>query len=328
MQKELMQALETLEAIYFFTQSLEGQALKDIASMRAGYGRLDRQGKREVFKAVQGDVTLLRGHYGAKAPNPWFRRLLREARAEADKGYHYIPKYRIDSLMFRQYEQVFPRWPHVKLHDMVVFDARTNKRLNQIFSLEGAVYRDARFCFDRAAEIYNLKGDFRKRSIEDQLNLISYIRASGALIYHFLEAYLNGLAFDCFVLHHDSIPIEEHDMLGEWDSARKQRRFVSFEKKVFKYPTIVAKAERKKLDLSGCQSAHLVVNDGKELRDALTHPSPYVDPATGELKKIMLLTRVNFPLVESIFSAAREYVLTVERGLGKNPTDTVPWLER
>jgi hypothetical protein len=326
MKKEWFEAVETLEALYFFTQSLEGQALTDVTRMRECYQALPKGDRAKIFKAIVKDIRTLRDLYGAVATNAYFRGLLRDARAQAEKGYVYISKMEIDSRLFRHYEKVFPRWPHVKEHHLVVFDSKTSRSTRQIFPLEGAMYEDASALLKLAQEAHAGVDDFRKRADQQQLKLLAYLRSAVVLAFHFLEAYLNGIAYDCFQVHHNSLPLDDHDQLAEWDSAKKQRRFVAFERKLFRYPVIIGKVKGKVADLSGCKAAHFLAGEGKEPRDALTHPSPYPDPRTGLLTKTTLVTGLRLQLVESVFAAAKDHVVTVEKALGGDPAQTVPWL--
>jgi hypothetical protein len=328
MKKEWFQAVDTLEALYFFTQSLEGQPLADVAGMREHYHDLAKGRRARVFKAILKDIRTLRDLYGAIAPNAYFRELLSAARAQAEEGYVYISKMDIESRLFSHYEKVFPRWPHVKEHHLVVFDPKTNRNTRQIFSLEAAMYEDAFALLKLGREAHAGVVDFRKRTDQEQMKFLACLRPAAVLIFHFLEAYLNGIAYDCFQTYHNSLPLDDHDQLAEWDSAKKQRRFVAFEKKVFRYPVIIGNAKGKAVDLSGCKSAHFLAGDAKELRDALTHPSPYDDPKTKEPRKTTLIARLRLELVESVFAAARDYVITVEKALGGDPALTVPWLAR
>lgn len=326
MKKKYFQTLEALEALYFFTQSLEGQALNDITKMRIGYALLKKKDRASMLKAIQRDVELLRNHYGAIAPNRVFRSLLAEARKAGTRGYVYIPKWFIDDHLFRNYEKVFPRWPHVKLHAYVIFDALTNKSRHQILELGGAAFRDASTLLKRCREAHRGKTDFRSRTDEEQLELLAYLRAAVSAIFQFLEAYLNGLAYDCFQSHHDELPIDEHDLLAEWNSKKKRQRFVGFETKLFAYPAIAAKMEGNSLDMGLSPAARFIMTEGKKMRDALTHPSPYVDPKTRIAEKLTLIATVNLPFAEQLFKAAKGYVLRVEKRLGKDPKKTVPWL--
>ena len=139
------------------------------------------------------------------------------------------------------------------------------------------------------------------------------------MIFNFLEAYLNGLAYDCFHTHHNKLPIRDHDLLAEWDSQKKQTRLVSFDVKIFKYPRVVGRSDGRDLDLGDRKAAHFLAQQGKTLRDAVVHPSAFVHPWTGNPEKLHQITSLNYALIEQLFQAAKEYVETVEQRLGYDP---------
>jgi hypothetical protein len=143
---------------------------------------------------------------------------------------------------------------------------------------------------------------------------------------NFVEAYLHGLAYDCFHSHHDDLPIEDHDLFAEWDSQKKRRRFVDFREKVFKYPVIVGRTRNMKVDLSGCKPAHGLIEHAKEFRDALVHPSPFIDPKTGHQSKFMIQVGVNSGIAAMVMDDAIAYAMSVEKAIGNEPQQTVPWL--
>jgi hypothetical protein len=101
---------------------------------------------------------------------------------------------------------------------------------------------------------------------------------------------------------------------------------VPTDRKIFQYPSIFAKHAGAKMDLSDCKAAHFLANDAKELRDALTHPSPHMDSASKTLKKIRLVTSVTLETTENVHEASKEYTLVVERALFGKAEETVPWL--
>jgi hypothetical protein len=120
--------------------------------------------------------------------------------------------------------------------------------------------------------------------------------------------------------------VADHDFLGEWDSTKKRRKFVSFDQKVFRYPVVVANAVGRQLDLSGLRPAHRIVQDGKEVRDAITHPSAHFDPTTRDQKKMALLAGLTLTGMESLYQDISEYVLFVERGIGHDANQSATWL--
>lgn len=198
--------------------------------------------------------------------------------------------------------------------------------LKYIIEIEGLLFNDVRLLLGKAREAHKNIEEFRQRTLKDQENLQGYLRAVVTAIFHFIEAYLNGLAYDCFQLHHGQLSIDDHDLLGEWNSDQKRIRYISFNKKLFTYPVIVAGVEGMQVDVSNCEPANLLATEGKRVRDAFTHPSYYIDPKTGFQERLHFLTGANLSLVELIFNAAKEYVTFVEVSLGRDPRQSAPWL--
>lgn len=324
MREEYFEALETLEALYFITQNLEGEALKGITDMRAGFDRLEDEARAGAFEAIRKDIVFFRERYGAIASDEEYRNLLREARGRV--GYAYLSKLNIDRHWFQHYEKVFPRWPHVPLHGFVVFDGQTNRSLRQIFTLEDALFGDALFFLKRARRLQKGISDFRKRDPKEHRALLAYSRAAINATFHFLEAYLSGLAYDCFMQFHNDLCIEDHDLLAEWNTNKNRIQYVRFENKLFAYPHVVARVHGRELNVSGLDAARKLAEEGKQIRDALTHPSPYVNPKSGEHRKIFWVTGVGLEAAKQLFNAAKEYALAVEKGVGRDPEKTIPWI--
>jgi len=323
MTKELLDALETFEALVFFTQELEGRNQEYLAAVRAQSDNISHTDQSRLLSTVLLEIEALRERFDIIAPDEDFRKLYRDARTQP--GYSYLPKLYIDRYLCRGFERVFARWPHVPAHALVIYDGKTDRSLKQIFTLEGALFRDVTFLLERASEIQKGVEDFRTRSTDDQFALLSYSRAAVTMTFHFLEAYLNGLAYDCFMLHHDGLALDDHDLLAEWNSRKKRQKYVSFETKLFAYPRLVAKTYGLTLDVSGLPSAKLLAEEGKKIRDALVHPSPYVDARTGHHEKIYWVTGTGFEAARQLVDAAKTYVLAVEQGVGKDPSKTMPW---
>lgn len=326
MNEEILRLAELLEALRFLTQSLDSQWLDKLNAVRSRLDSFDRSSRIGLRKSLRAEIAMLRRHYGAFASDDRLVALLREARA--NPGYVYLPKLTIERDLFRHYHKVFPRWPHIPLHALVIFDGRTNRPMNQVFLAESLFFSDAKYLIEQARRFH--KGietmEFRRRSPEDQTNMLTYVRSAVGALYHSLEAYLNGLAYDCFTAYHDDLQIEEHDILAEWSSKKKRRSFVQFERKLHEYPSIVARTLGRSLDMSASEAAKLLSGYGKDVRDALTHPSSFINPATRTQTKIWHVASLNLDATELILQKVREYILAVESGLGRRPEKTVPWL--
>jgi len=272
---------------------------------------------KKLLHELAKEIKDIRAQASAIAEDGEYRELLATARKQS--GRSYLSKLFIDARLFSHYERVFIRWPHIKPHALVVFDTTTMEDLMYVLEVEGSLFNDIRLLLAKSQEAHKGIENFRDRAPKDQKNLQTYLRTVVTAVFHFIEAYLNGLAYDCFQLHHGQLDIEDHDLLGEWDSDRNRTRYVPFNKKLFRYPVVVGRAEGKRIDPSGCKAAHILATDGKRLRDALTHPSYYIDPKTQSQQKLHFMTGVNLLLVEQLFEAAKEYVGFVESSLGKDP---------
>ena len=322
---EIDEALETLEALYFFTQGLKGEAAAHLDKARAIYGLLLTPGYPKFLADIRRDIAMLREHFGALRPDEFFRTILRESRAAEGKGLVYIGKLRIVRDIFSRYENSVVRWPHVKLQSFVVYDPQVGF-LNQMFELDGQLFHDAQFMLYKARPAQGDAKSQRDLAPGRHRLLHTLLRGVVSALFTFIEAYLNGIAFDCFQTHHDDLELDDHDFLGEWNSAKKQRKFVKFDDKVFGYPKLIAKIGGREIDLSGFKPAHRIIKDGKDIRDAITHPSAQYDPELLTQKKLTLLAGLRLPEMESLYIDMCEYVKFVEEGIGNDPKQSEPWL--
>ena len=324
--QKLLEAADSLEALAFLVQDLNANLLSHLTLTRNRLLQLSKAQRKDLLKALEEEIRILRSNFGALASNSWFREMYTDFRSRLQ--YSYISKLNIDQKMFRFYDKVFPRWRHMKEHALVVFDGKTNSTTGQVYEIEDALYQDATLLLRHAREMHEGIKDFRARSRERQLRLFSYLRSATMALFGFLEAYLNGLAFDCFHLHQTSLPMKTRDLLSEWNSKQQRRSFVPFHKKVFRYPAIIAKLYGKELDLSSCTPARRIGEKGKMLRDALAHPSPFTDIDAATPAKLPLVMTLDIIFIEELHLDSRNYVETVERGIGKDPQQSAPWLYR
>jgi len=323
---EVATALETLEALYFFTQGVKDESAAHLEKIRAIYEYLLPSGYPKLVDDLNRDIQGIRDHYGALAPDDFYRSLLREAHDADGKGLVYISKLRLARELFSRYENAIVRWPHIKLHSFVIFEPKVGFQ-NAMFEIDGQLFHDAQFLLYKARAAQGTATSQRELPYTRHRALHTLLRSIVSALFTFVEAYLNGIAFDCFQAHHDDLELDDHDFLGEWNSAKKQRKFVKFDDKVFGYPRVIAKAKGlPTVDLSGFQPAHRIIQDGKELRDAITHPSAQYDPHDRTQKKMTLLAGLKLPEMEALYQDICAYVQFVEEVIGYEPKESVPWL--
>jgi hypothetical protein len=326
MNEEVATALETLEALYFFTQGVKEDSAAHLEKIRAIYSYLLPSGYPKLIADLNGDIKGIREHYGAIASDEFYRTLLREARDADGKGVIYLSKLRIVRDLFSRYENSIVRWPHIKLHSFVVFEPKVGFQ-NGMFEIDGQLFHDAQFMLHKAREAHGAVKSQRELAPTRHRVLHTLLRSIVTALFTFMEAYLNGIAFDCFQTHHDELELDDHDFLGEWNSAKNQRKFVKFDDKVFGYPRVIAKVKGlPEADLSGFKPAHRIIKDGKEIRDAITHPSAQYDPEDRTQKKMTLLAGLRLVEMEALYQDMCAYVEFVEKAIGYDTKQSVPWL--
>jgi hypothetical protein len=320
---EVRSHVETLEAIYFLVQHLDENSSR-LRRILLALPDLSRANRLDLRDELRGELRWVNDEVGGFAPGREYRELYKKIREY--EGYYYLDKIFVEKRLFTGYARVFPRWPHMKEHAAIIFDGKQEKGLGQVFELEGQCLRDARGLLKRAVDAEKGISDFRKRAHEDQTEVLMFARSALLAAMTFVEAYLHGVAYDCFHRYHDKLPIEDHDLLAEWNSVKKRRSFVDFKDKVFSYPVIVARARGLTVDLSGLKPAHALIDYAKEFRDALVHPSQFVDPKTGDQSKFMVLVGVNARIARMVVDDATAYAEAVEKAIGNDPRLSAPWL--
>ena len=142
----------------------------------------------------------------------------------AGDGYVCLSKRHIER-GFENYAWVFPRWPHIPGHACVQFDSNVDgESPRKIFLAEQMLFSDVRLLWSHIARLSSDGKTWKMREDALQQDLSSYMRLVAAAIYHFLEAYLNGIAYNCFQDFHDSLDIADHDMLAEWNHHTRRTR--------------------------------------------------------------------------------------------------------
>jgi len=69
-----------------------------------------------------------------------------------------------------------------------------------------------------------------------------------------------------------------------------------------------------------------LLTEGRAIRDALTHPSPYGNRSTNDPSKTERLLTTNANQLKQLFESAMIYVKRTEESLGHDPSKSVPWL--
>ncbi len=326
MREELIRAVERLHNLYYLTQNLRDEGRQFIGRLRKLAAAIPDGEVHAVLADVQAECTHYKKLVGCRLSDEEIDKAIKWLTAQGD-GYVSLPKWHIEK-GFDNFAFVFPRWPHMPLHAYVQFNSNVeNESPCKIFVAEERLFRDVKLLWRQINQLVNDGQTFRTRNEADQQDLSSYLRIMVGVIYNFLEAYLNGLAFDCFREFHDKLALEDHDLIAEWDSTNRRARFVSFERKLKEYPKVCGKYRGKEVDFQADPNVQYLVGEGKQLRDSLTHPSPYINFESEKPPKMQMIAGVTYEQVKKLLFAAIEYVSKVEVVIGHEITKSVPWLK-
>jgi hypothetical protein len=325
---ELQKQVDTLRKIYFLCQNLRGEGREHIRQLDEAILRLPERYVPQLTEAVKKDIEWAKSEFGCRLTNDQINTvvasLLSQGAISTNIG---IPKWFIDAAWFANYSRAFPRWPHIPNHAFVYFQNRLEEDSPySLFVTDEMIFRDITLLWRQITAILSDGKNPKTREREKQHNLSSYMRTIVGTTYHFVEAYLNGIAYDCFHIHHNRLPIEDHDLLCEWDSERKRERFVSFNTKAQKYPVLCAKYQGNEITFAPDADMNYLTNEGKELRDALTHPSPYRNHDSNNPSKSQLIMGLTSDQIKRLLGAATAYVYRVEITLRRDPSQSIPWL--
>jgi len=217
----LRETLATLKNLYYLAQNLRGEGRSFIQDMERLVEEVNECDIPNLLRNVEASKGEFKEWVGCILPDAEINRAVVQMTTLGD-GYASFPKWHIEK-GFTKYESVFPRWPHVPLHGYVQFDSNIdNPSPYRIFLLEERIFRDVNMLWKKISELTSDGKDIRTREHTAQQDLSSYLRIITGTIFDFLEAYLNGLAFECFRKFHDKLPLAEHDLLCERDSATKK----------------------------------------------------------------------------------------------------------
>jgi len=326
MRDRLREAAATLKNLYYLTQNLRSEGRSFIEEIEQLIENVDESDMPEILADLKAEIDHFKRLVGCILTNEEIDRAVDWVTSQGD-AYISLPKWHIDK-GFTKYNWVFPRWPHIPLHAYVQFDSNLdNPSPYGIFLLEERLFRDLKLLWKRANDLASDGCNFRTRNPDAQQDLSSYLRIMVGVIFDFLEAYLNGLAFECFRRFHDKLSLPEHDLLCERDSATKKTRFVPFERKMKKYPKLYGKYLGQIVNFDSDTDRLFLCDKGKSLRDALTHPSAFINWGSDEPPKFQLVAGLNLEQVKKVLVSAVSFVRKVEVALGHDPSLSIPWLE-
>jgi hypothetical protein len=160
-----------------------------------------------------------------------------------------------------------------------------------------------------------------------QAKLVDFcLRAAVLSAFYFVEAYLNGVAFDYWVRHLENISDEDFELLLEWNGKLGKEKWISLRDKLYKYPRAILGLQHPPLTETNSAEMKLLITKAKDVRDAIVHQSPKFDLTREEISpKVKEFVHLRLGDVTQVVDAAVSLVKTINGLLGKNGIN-ISWL--
>lgn len=288
--------------------------------------------ERPTIKRVQEHINQTEQHIedlrrllGVRVPNHTLIEILEMVEAAPEGKTALVSKHVIERLFERTdrtFEQ-FDRFPaHVRI---MIYQTKPNHhdaepKTVDWRSIEATLFEDMCAMFNLAKEIdlktITLSPDLHRLRTNKTLGALA--RATASAAFYFVEAYLNGLAYDHYISVGSRLDDEARKKLTEFDGKQNRPSYLSLRDKLLQYPKIILRAEHPPLQENNCPELDFICNTAKELRDSIVHASPRPDPESLKPTKETYLFNTSFEEVQRIVDKAIALVRKLEVTVGGN----------
>jgi len=264
------------EALCVFTNRLTTSDRRRVEFEREKLGTAKKSALPPIIRKLEQAISDFRKDWGFLVPNSEIVEILAEIESAPKDELARMSKAGIGDICtgYKKYWVIFDDLPS---HTLVAIDPGTfREKPNEIswFLLEAAVFEDMCVFFNQAKEIepkIRPHGPSHKISFKIHSALL---RATVLATFHFVEAYLNGMAFDYYYASkEDEITEETKSLLFDWNPKTKRPRYLSLRDKALQYPKIILGLEQPPLQESNCPELKCIL-EALEIRHSLTHISP------------------------------------------------------
>lgn len=229
--------------------------------------------------------------------------------------------------LFRRYDRTLPNLKDIPLHTFVQFYSHGTKdggTTVELFRLDAAIHENMCALFNAYVERYSFNPDFEtpKQRVKEQR---AQAHACIVAALQFVEAYLNGIAFDYVAEHRDSIEPKVLIKLTEWDPEKKKRRSLSMREKILNYPRIITGLSHPPIQENNCDEMRYLLQESKSTRDSVVHASPLPDLLDLGDAKIPAFFATSDEHVMRTVDCATIVVRRIQESLGES-AKPMPWL--
>ena len=301
------------EAIYTLINAMTVDLKKQIDLAKERIAQLKKSELQSYINKTKQEINKLRSHLGVKVPNSVLVELLTMAEGTTKGTLIWLPKYGIKNL-FAYYERAFPGFETFPEHICIGVDAGTLRRQQgpvELSLLEAILFEDMYALFNLSKE-HHTKLD--RLNDSKRLFKTSYALCLATITsaFYFVEAYLNGIAFDYYIANEAKLDDQTKMILTEWNPTMNRPRYLTLRDKALQYPRIILGSINPPLQESNCPELAFIIGRATFLRNAVVHASPKLNLETFVIEKQQVLSNIDFGEVERIVDNAATLVRKLE----------------
>ena len=279
LRKELLGKCDQLEFLAAFSFQLNKKLKSQLDALRQEVESSSVRRLRGMRDALDHDVTNYSSQVGCGMKPDRLVRFINDE-VGTEKAFAFIPKYVLTQL-FTKFSDFIPNWHSYPAHALIGFDFTGQCDFRGTFEYllpEAKCYEDMGYAYNQA--VLSSPGNLGKRLNKvDNKTHFFYVTSAILSAFYFIEAYVNGVAFDFCYRTGDSskLTVEQRELLCEWDSKLDREKWVSFRNKLLQYPKVILGLNAPPLTETNCEEIRVLAAEAKEIRDSLVHNSPRVE---------------------------------------------------
>lgn len=276
LRKKALRLLREDQALGFIISPPDQDGLVAIKRNKEKIEGANKAQLQSYIQNVSSHIRQRRTEYGVRASGEQLIAFLEKAEA-APPGQVYLPTVSEIREFFEDYTRVWPDSKHMPAHARLFFDPNGRGSFGNVRILEATIYEDM-------AALWNLLHDKKGLNLDDctpkeRKTFYALCRSTVTASIYFVEAYLNGLAFDYLTGNTNSLTEEEKGILSDFDFSKNRSRYLSLREKSLKYQRIILQKEHAPLQPNNFQPLKRLLEISESIRSHLAHPAPNKEPA-------------------------------------------------
>jgi hypothetical protein len=319
---------DIVQAILAFNYRCGQQVKEQLEGIRGQLPDATTKQLENLELALQGNIEYFVKRFGCRIEPAVFAKWFIQACRSG--GIPLFSKADVDTLCFSNFADGEPTWrvysPHLILQAHFDWVVNLEQIAYRYYLPEATLYEDMAFAYNFAAQIdTRTDSDGNTESNIELKKHFFHLRTAVLSAFYFVEAFLNGIAFDFCYRNPNALSPENRAFLLEEAIPPKKQGFVAFERKATQFLKLITGAQHPPLQESNCAPLKYILNEGKQLRDSIVHLSPKVDVRSGKPEKIKEMMSVTIGRVTETVDAAVLLVREINAKLGPNAS-RLNWL--